>query len=74
MKTTTVEIEDILIGPVEAADFLKEISNKPIGMRTISSYVTLKRMPVLKYGSTTLFSRKSLAEWERAGRPNQTKK
>ena len=66
----TIFVEDILIGPVEAADYLKTISNRPLGVRTIASYTVMQRIPVLKSGSTTLFSKKMLEEWESAGRPN----
>ena len=66
----TIFVEDILIGPVEAANFIKSISNRPLGVRTIASYSVMQRIPVLKSGSTTLFSKKMLQEWENKGRPN----
>lgn len=66
-----IELEDILVGPEEAANFLKEISNRPLGMRTISSYTVNNRIPVLRKGSTAaLFSKAQLEQWERSGRPN----
>ena len=65
-----VEVNDILIGPIEAADFFKEISAQPLGARTIASYAVNNRIPVLKSGSTNLFSKTMLKEWDKAGRPN----
>lgn len=70
----SIELEDILVGPEEAANFLKEISNRPLGMRTISSYTVNNRIPVLKKGTTTaLFSKSQLEQWEKSGRPNMAK-
>lgn len=63
-------VEDILIGPAEAENFLKSVSKVPLGARSIASYVTLGRIPVLKRGSTTLFSKAALMDWDRQGRPN----
>lgn len=69
-----IELDDILVGPEEAANFLKEISNRPLGMRTISSYTVNNRIPVLRKGNTTaLFSKSQLEQWERSGRPNMAK-
>lgn len=65
-----IRVEDILIGPAEAQEYLNSISRQPLGVRTIASYVTMCRIPILKRGTTTLFSKAQLAEWERMGRPN----
>jgi hypothetical protein len=70
METELIRIEDILIGPAEAENFLKSVSKVPLGARSIASYVTLGRIPVLKRGSTTLFSKAALMDWDRQGRPN----
>ena len=70
----SIELEDILVGPEEAANFIKKISSRPLGMRTISSYAVNNRIPVLKKGTTTaLFSKSQLLDWENSGRPNMAK-
>jgi hypothetical protein len=70
MEAELIRVEDILIGPAEAEEFLRSVSKSPLGARTIASYTTMGRIPVLKRGSTTLFSKAALMDWERQGRPN----
>jgi hypothetical protein len=68
-----VDIDDILVGPTDVADLLKEVG-RPLPARTVSHYASTGRIPVLKAGKQNkIFSKSDVIAWNNAGRPNQAK-
>lgn len=65
-----IEVDDILIGPSEVSDLLKEAGN-PLPERTVAVYASTGRMPVLKAGKRNkIFSKLDVLAWNNAGRPD----